>query len=162
VKPKIEFGGTLLIGRRKSQRPLDFSKPIHIVLKADNSECLLPVSRKAENIIRTVSEQCGTQLLGIGIHEDHIHLPVLFRDRTQYNAWIRALPGRLAQLLPNIKWKLRPYSRVGDWGDDCDQLLKYVEKNRRQGELINQAHMRMNAYGEWARKLFNRVAVSNR
>lgn len=45
-------GGSLARGKRKSKRPLDRKKPLHVVLKASNSHTLLKNQAEADFLLQ--------------------------------------------------------------------------------------------------------------
>lgn len=149
---KDEFGGSLLVGKRKSRRPIKFGKPTHIVLKAESSESLLPYSAMVKTIIERVSLKTEVSILITGIHADHVHLSPTFSNRNQYHRWVRALTGRLAQKIPQLKWKLRPYTRPTFTNVDQARLKNYIQHNANEGEFILSAHNQVHRFKTFAEK----------
>lgn len=137
-KTKIakEFGGILLNGKRRGRRPLNSKKPMHLVLKATNSIALLKNSKLVETLIHMYAERAGVKIFDLGIHADHIHLAIGVPDRATYVRWIRAVTSVLVQKFKNLKWRLRPYTRIGEWGRGFARLKAYIWKNRKEGRLM--------------------------
>lgn len=49
---KKEFGGSLLVGKRKTARPLSIKQPIHLVLKSCHKGVFNPGNISLENLIK--------------------------------------------------------------------------------------------------------------
>lgn len=113
---RLEFGGSLNKGRRKVARPLAFKKPIHFVLKAQNPWLLLKQREEVEGTVRKMSKRFGVILYSLAVNADHIHLVVRLHSREFYRKWIRALTSLLVRSVQGLKFKLRPYSRIVNWG----------------------------------------------
>jgi len=60
---KKEFGGSLLAGKRKTQRPLSIKAPIHLILKADQKGIFNPSNRSLDKLIRKTAGQFHVQFL---------------------------------------------------------------------------------------------------
>jgi REP element-mobilizing transposase RayT len=155
---KIEFGGSLLKGRRKSERPLRFDRTIHIVLKANDVISLLLYDDAIKGVINKYGDKFAVAIENLAVHEDHIHLAVCVPSRAQYNNWARAITGRIAQLIPALKWKLRPYNRVALCEDGRVRLLNYIEKNRSEANFIKSAHARIQSCRKFCQHLLVNVS----
>jgi REP element-mobilizing transposase RayT len=139
-KVKNEFGGSLLPGNRKTRRPLNTKMPHHLVLKATNSLVLLKNKIEVEHCLRTFAARLGIKIYDCAVHADHIHLSLGIPSREAYVRWIRAVTSVLVQKFKNLKWKLRPYTRIGQWGRGFARLRRYILKNRMEGEFIRESH----------------------
>jgi REP element-mobilizing transposase RayT len=135
-KIRHEFSGSLLKGKRKSARPLDSRKPIHLVFKATTSLTLLKNRKKIEEILFKYAKDHGIKIQDCGIHADHLHLAITIPNRVQYIKWVRATTSVLVQKIQKLKWKLRPYTRITEWGQAYQKLKRYIWKNREEGNLI--------------------------
>jgi REP element-mobilizing transposase RayT len=129
-----EFGGELLKNKRKSMRPLSTKKPIHSVLRAD----VMAIEIFAKNrkliisTINTYAQRFGVKVYEIGLARDHIHLGMRVNSRESYNHFVRSLTGVLSKAL-KIKWLLRPYTKVIQWGRHLQRVLKYILQNDLEG-----------------------------
>jgi hypothetical protein len=54
---KKEFGGSLLIGKRKSQRPLSSKHPLHLILKCTGKSFFSPGHTGIEKILRSQAKK---------------------------------------------------------------------------------------------------------
>lgn len=134
------YGGSLLKGKRKSARPLDSKKPLHLVLKATNSFALLRNQKLIEQLNAKMSQRFGVKVYSIAVQADHIHLNISFASRRIYTMWIRALTGALARKIQKLKFKFLPFTRIGSWGRDFKTVQNYILKNRIEGDFLLTAH----------------------
>jgi len=143
-----QFGGSLLAGSRKAVRPLSSKKPVHLVLKATSSFQLIKNKKMVEFLIFKYAHKFGIKIYEKAVHADHIHLAVQIPNRILYARWIRALTSVLVQKIQGLKWKLRPYTRVADWGRPFRQLKKYIFGNRLEGDFMAAANARVDHFFE--------------
>jgi REP element-mobilizing transposase RayT len=143
-----QFGGSLLAGSRKTVRPLTSKKPVHLVLKATNSFQLIKNKKLVEFLTHKYAHKFGIKVYEKAVHADHIHLAVQVPNRILYVRWIRALTSVLVKRIRNLKWKLRPYTRVADWGRPFRNLKKYIFGNRLEGDFMAAANARVDHFFE--------------
>lgn len=96
---KREHGGSLNLGKRKETRPLDFSKPVHLILKASETEILLAHLDTVERTIEEMSVRFQVPVYSVGVNADHVHLNLKFANRPTYTSWVRATTGVLTRRL---------------------------------------------------------------
>lgn len=140
AKPKSEFGGSLLRGRRKSERPLSSKWVIHLVLKADNPHALLANSKAVKETLETYGRRFGLKTYGIVVHCDHVHLSIRIPSRALYVRWIRSVASVLVRRIRGFKWRFRPYTRTVSWGRAYKRLMAYLEFNQGEVNFILSAH----------------------
>ena len=128
-KPKIEFGGSLLKGRRKTERILDSRKPIHLVLKSKSTFSLFKQKKNLQTVLKKQAKTFGVKIYSESIQSDHWHLCLKITNRRLYRGFIRSLTGILARKLGKGLWSLRPYSRIIEWGKDFLNILDYLLLN---------------------------------
>lgn len=139
------FGGSLLNGRRKTRRPFDSTKPIHLVLKATNPFVLLGHRHDVEMVLRKYAKKIGLQVYEVAVNADHIHL--LIRGRRElYLRWIRSVTSMLVRKFVGLKWKFRRYTRIGAWGRGMAILKRYMGKNRAEANLTIWAEERVTEF----------------
>jgi hypothetical protein len=131
-----EFGGELLFGKRKTQRPLSTKKPIHLVLKSTGSNHFTPGNRTIENIIRKQAEKYKIKIYRFSLVWSHAHITIYFTDRAHYKAFIRTTTANLMRYFSKKLGKalkglfdLRPYTRILEWGKDFQNIFDYHDKN---------------------------------
>lgn len=130
-KQEREFGGSLLKeGRRKVTRPLNFSEPIHLVLRANvtHAESLLKIQGYVEFYLQKFSLSFGVRIYRKATVGNHVHLLIKVCDRKNYTGFVRAFCGAMAKS-QKVKWDCRPYSRTVKWGRDFENVKKYVQQN---------------------------------
>ena len=150
-----QFGGSLLKGNPKEQRPLSTKKPLHLVLKSkwafgDKSMLSRQNIKNVDYIIRKQAKACGIKLYHLVNVGNHLHLVVKIEDRKLYRNFIRAVSGLIArQVLQKQRgpekaeaegaakksksfWLARPFTRIASWGRDYENLKKYMLKNLNQ------------------------------
>jgi REP element-mobilizing transposase RayT len=144
---KKEFGGSLLLGKRKSQRPLSSKHPLHLVLRFELSGIFNPGHRSLERLIRQVATQFQIHIYDLALNWSHLHCVIRIKDRKSYNGFIRVLSSRLSTRVRSQKtdaqqkiFTLRPFTCVLSWGRDFQQALSY--------QILNQ----LEAYGLLCRK----------
>jgi hypothetical protein len=65
---KKEFGGSLLLGKRKTARPLAVKSPIHLVLKTTKLKPFNPTNRKLETIIKAHASKYKIKLYDFALN----------------------------------------------------------------------------------------------
>ncbi len=133
---KKEFGGALLEGKRKDQRPLSTKHPIHLVLKSTHKNLFNPGNLRLEKLIKAQGQKFGLRIYDLAINWSHIHLLFRIKNRSDYVRFVRSLTAILAikirQFNPEIKtiFALRPFTRILSWGRDFKRGLEYQVLNQ--------------------------------
>jgi len=154
------FGGSLLgKAHPKRRRPLDSTKPIHLVLKANAS-----VLRQNQVVLDLVqgevqrwSKRCGVTVYRWANVGNHIHLAIRLGRVHQWSKFIRGLTGAIARKLqakglkpPGPLWESRPFTRVvRSWRRAFKALLEYIEMNQLEALGIFTCQDRP-LYKEWS------------
>lgn len=132
---KKDFGGSLLLGKRKTQRPLSFKKPMHFVLKSSKAKGVLSFVNyrwEIEKLIRAQSEAQGIKIYDMAVNFNHIHILLQLPNKESYQKWIRLLPAGIVKILKTEQnfFDQRPYSKIVEWGPQFENALNY--------QLVNQ------------------------
>jgi len=95
------FGGQLLHGKRRRQRPLSTKEPIHIVLrsswaKGPFSFLLVKNKKPIERLIASNAKSYGVKVYRQAIVGNHFHLIIQIPSRKAYNRFIRVLSSQVA------------------------------------------------------------------
>ena len=95
------FGGRLLHGRRRRQRPLSTKEPIHIVLRSSWAQgifsfLLIKNKKPIERLIESYAREHAIKVYGRAIVGNHFHLIIQIPSRKSYNRFIRVLSSRIA------------------------------------------------------------------
>ena len=131
-KSQPSFGGELNHKKRKSRRPLDSKKPLHIVLRAvGNKPFFLHQDPLINKIIEKWAARFAVKIYESSVNANHLHLVIGFNHRNLYQYFVSALSGQIAQLL-KMKWEFRPFTRIIEWGRDFKSACAYVIKNQKE------------------------------
>lgn len=122
------FGGSLAKkGQRKVSRPIDISKPIHLVLRSKENK-LFQSMLFVECYTQKFAHKFGVKIYRMATVSNHIHLLIKAPDKECYIRFVRALTGSLSKKL-KVKWECLPYTRVVTWGREFDSVKRYVAQN---------------------------------
>lgn len=145
---KSDFGGELLILKRKRRRPLSNKNSIHLVLRADISKSgsILKYKNQIEKIFNRYTQRFQVRLYKKALVSNHIHILARFESRQSYIQFIRSLTGQLAQTI-GLRWQHRPWSRVVNWGRSFQIAMQYIIKNQLEadGVIRYQPRRKMNS-----------------
>ena len=141
LRPRLEHGGTLAIGKRKTRRPVVTKRAMHIVLRvAEERPSLTPHRKGIHSILSTMAKRFHVQTYERAICRNHIHIAVRARDRDSFLHFLRAITGRIAQLVqkPGSRklWASIPYTRIIAWGRHFQKLLSYVRQNALEAQGV--------------------------
>lgn len=128
-KTEKEFGGSLLIGKRKTARVLDSRKPIHFVLKCNKSVILHAHRKRLRYLLFFYAKKFGIKVYKESVQKDHWHFCLKITNRHLYRSFIRALTGTIALQFGKGLWIQRPFSRIVTWGRDFLTVLDYIHLN---------------------------------
>lgn len=154
------FGGALLRGRRITQRPLAFRKPIHIVLRSSKAKgrwAFLDYrnKRKIEKWLKTFAKRNAVRLYEVAIVWNHIHLSARFPNRSSYNCFIRSITGTLPKVVLGFQhptqtfWDYRPFTRILEWGKDFRGTCQYIINNTLEALSLRKFQPRAERYHKW-------------
>jgi REP element-mobilizing transposase RayT len=143
LKYEYEHGGSHLKGKRKSRRPFNRKKPLHLVFRAEQAKgswsFLQPSNRKkAEALLRFFIEKWQIRLYEFSFNSNHVHLLVRALDKHSLKGFLRSFPGALAMAITGAKkgnallkefWSERVYSRIVEWGRSFTIVQRYIRQN---------------------------------
>jgi hypothetical protein len=147
------FGGSLLLGKRKSKRPLSAKKPIHLILKTDTQfarSLFSPLYKNSMKSLKRTAEQFKIKIHELAFNFTHVHLVISFKSSSNYIKFIRVFTCRLAFLarakLNSTRkiFNFRPYSRIVSWGNDFRRVLAYLFNNQVQSEVLHHMEIYQN------------------
>lgn len=97
-----QFGGSLLKGHPKKQRPLALKTPMHLVLKSKNAfgaNSMLAKRhvRQIDHLVRKQATVCGVKIYHFVNVGNHLHLVIQLYNRKLYCVFIRAISGLIAR-----------------------------------------------------------------
>ena len=92
---KKEFGGSLLIGKKKTRRPLSTKAPIHFILKTRRAKLFHPANNDLVKILKSDAQKFGVKIYDVAVNWSHIHLLIKLPSREAYNRFVRSVTSRL-------------------------------------------------------------------
>lgn len=130
----MAFGGSLLRGKRKSKRTLTTKKAMHLIMKGDVSFSG-PLMLKSKWIVeetKRLAKKFCIQIYGeLGIEVDHMHMIIKISSVENYKKFIKALTGRMAQVL-KFKFIYRPFTKIVEWGRQFKWVINYCLQNKEE------------------------------
>jgi len=142
MKFPLAHGGELAKGKRKTARPFDPKRSMHVVLRsstaAKTAPSLLLYGTYIRSLLKTLSGRFGVRIYEQAIVSNHLHLVTHTRDKVAFGQFLMALSGRIAQKVTGAKkgaplkekfWVGIPWSRIVDWGRALFTARKYTEQN---------------------------------
>lgn len=145
--PKKVFGGSLLKGNAKEERPISTKHFMHLVLRSSLAKGRRSFlhDKNWRKVNRIVREQAGSAGIKIKHFENvgnHLHIVVLIPSRKALFRFLRSISGIIARFIMGAErnnpktvkfWDARPFSRIVAWGERSLRPLKeYMHKNREQ------------------------------
>ncbi len=135
-------GGIYSKGKRKTKRPLDTKKPLHLVLKSHKAKGRMSFyhpdnKTKVHTIVYKYAERFGIKIFDFSNSGDHLHMSLKIHDRKQFQNFLRTISGLISRLatkaergVPKGKfWDTLAFTRVADWGRQFKNLRKYIFQN---------------------------------
>lgn len=105
------FGGELLHGRRKSQRPLAHGQAVHLIIRSQWAKKRFALTHKnnrsnIENILSSTAKKYKIRIYRFSIVSNHIHIIFRARRRWLYRAFVCSFTGQIAQaVMGNLSFK---------------------------------------------------------
>jgi REP element-mobilizing transposase RayT len=138
-----KHGGEAANGKRKTARPIDPNRPLHLVIKSEIAGGPLSFSKKKNStIIRSLltkySRKFGVIVSELSINSNHCHLILRVPTRDAYRKFIRALTGQIQQQVTKANkikslvgtfFSSSPFTRILEWGRDLRNAIQYVIRN---------------------------------
>ncbi len=142
-KTKRKFhGGKYATGKRKTRRPLDTKKPIHVVLSSSKAKgpwsFRSPTNKnKVDHIVHEYSKRFGVKIYDYSNNSNHLHLSVKIISREGFQKYLKTITGLIARGIMKAKkgqakgkfWDSLAFTRVADWGRSFTNLKKYIFRN---------------------------------
>ena len=140
-KPKREFGGDSTKGKRKTQRPFDPKRAIHLSLRASSargpkSMLKLEMKWKIHDILSRIGEKRNIRVYRYANVGNHLHLLVQAKSRRDFQAFLREFAGAVAVAVtgaakgrPQKFWDSLAWSTVVEWGRQFKNVTRYILLN---------------------------------
>jgi REP element-mobilizing transposase RayT len=156
-KSRISYGGDTR-GRRKSFRPLDRKRPLHITLKSSLARgrmSLLSHKLEVAEILREKSQQYQIKLHRTENMGNHIHILVSFKSRETIQKFLRVIAGLIARVVTKAKrgqafgkrfWDHLAHTRIITGRKDFARIHHYLDKNEVEREVGEQGRRTLEQY----------------
>ncbi len=139
-KISLSHGGDLAKGRRKTRRPLDTKKPLHLVMrssKASGALSLLKHKIIVDKIIQKQARKFGVRIAAFANVGNHCHLLVRFSNRKAFQAFLISVTALIARAVTKASkgkpfgkfWDALAFSRVLKSSREFAIVRKYVAAN---------------------------------
>jgi hypothetical protein len=137
---KKEYGGSLLVSKRKAKRPLSTKQPVHLILRGECPKLFSPGNHKLEFQLVKLAAKYGIKIYHKSFNWTHFHALILIPSRHSYNSFIKTWTAEITKIRGRRgAFKLRPFTRVGTWGEDFKNLKRYQDKNNREAWGLTQS-----------------------
>lgn len=146
AKPSLEHGGFIRQGRRKTRRPFDPKRAMHIVMRSSKAKGASSfLHRNNKGLIHVLLvDLCARYQLKLYKYENvgnHLHLLLKFPSRRELKAFLRVFAQGVMFLVTGAKkgapkgrfFDAIAYSRVVGWGREFRALKNYLWKNALEG-----------------------------
>jgi putative transposase len=135
-------GGENSKNKRKTKRPFDSKKPIHIVMRSIRAKGIwslrgFRVRSEIDGLIKKYAKKFHLSLYDFSINSNHIHILLRAKDQVALSRFLKSATGNIARLVTGARknnpkgkfWDALTFSRIGDWGRPYENLKFYVLKN---------------------------------
>ena len=148
------FGGNLGQGKRKTARPLDRGKPLHLVMRSSKAKGALSLKTKEieiESLLRKAARHSGVRIENFANVGNHLHILLRFQNRGLFQKWLKNIAGKIARLITGARkgrpfgkfWDALAFTRIVSWGKDLIHVRDYVDANGFEG-----------VHNKWVREIF--------
>lgn len=105
---RVEHGGGLTCGRRKTARPVSTRQPMYVVLRSTRAKGQLwlrrpTISSRIRAIISKQAEACRIELLQFANEGDSLHFLIRVPSRAAYQRFIRSVSGVITRQVTGIE-----------------------------------------------------------
>ena len=140
--PRVEHGGSLSVGKRKTRRPIALRRPMHVVLRATRAKgkwSLLSKehARFIDHLLAKVTRAHGVVVYEKANVGNHLHLLLRAKTRKGFQNFLKSFAGQVAQKVTGARkgisfgrfWNLTAYTRIVAWGKAFARVKRYVHQN---------------------------------
>lgn len=137
---RLDHGGELARGKRKSARPIDTKRALHLVFRSSHArgaQSFIRHRARVTAILDGAKSRFGITVYRFSINSNHLHLVIRGRKRHLIQNFLRTFAGVLARAMTGARraaaagkfWDVPVWSRIVDWGRAFRVALSYVRKN---------------------------------
>ena len=159
---RYEFGGSLLLGKRRNRRPIQVNKSLHLVLRSDfafGKRCLLRHRPLIRKVVAKASNRFRVVVFEEGIVSNHIHLHIKGKTRFEIQNFFRVVAGHIAQEILRdfpIRSSERPHSG-GAPSDGAPGVLGPTKREKDNKFWQTRVYTRIVSWGRDFREVKNYV-----
>lgn len=138
-----DFGGSLIKGNAREQRPISVKRPLHLVMrsslaKGERSFLNPKRSRIIRELIHRSANDHGVKIYRFANSGNHLHFILLPGSRAAFMRFIRSISGVIARVTLGAQrgkalgikfWDARPFTRILEWGKDYRRACNYLKQN---------------------------------
>jgi REP element-mobilizing transposase RayT len=135
AKDRFAFGGAKLgTSHAKTKRHFRPKLPLHVVMRSTQAHGKKSFFRHNQALALLVDEQSSRHCVTVfaaANARNHLHLLIQAPSKAHLSNFLRALTGRIAQLVEAKKgfWDARPFSRIVSWRRDFKGVARYIGSN---------------------------------
>lgn len=149
-------GGENAKNLRKTERPFNSTKPIHLILKSTRAVGKLSMWNRSNKLpimalVYRHAELCDVKIYKYSNNGNHLHLAIKARDKKLFQKFLRVITGLIARHVLKAErgaereveanadggqvrgerkfWDALAFTRIADWGKSFDKLSTYVWQN---------------------------------
>ena len=124
----LEHGGDIQKGRRKTARPFDSKRALHIVMRAPKARGKLSMladhnARKIRALVYKHAKHRGVRIYQVVNVGNHLHIIAKAKHRCEFQAFLRIITGRIACIVTDAR-------KANGFGKFCKTL--YLKPIARQ------------------------------
>ena len=140
-RPEIEHGGDYRKGTRKTRRPFDPKRALHVTLRSSRARGAGSLLRPAHKwrvyeLLERTARRRRIRVYRFANVGNHVHLIVQARTHADLKAFLREFAGVVAVMVtgavkgrPEKFWEGRPWSKIIEWGRQFQNATRYVLLN---------------------------------
>jgi hypothetical protein len=140
-------GGAMAKGKRKTRRPLDSKRPVHLILRSSKARGVYSFKLGKNKmwiykLVHEKAEKFGLQLQGFANVGNHLHFKLKFKRREQFQGFLKSITSLIARHVTGARkgqkfgkfWDFLAYTKVVKvWAQEV-KLDNYIVANAIEGE----------------------------
>jgi REP element-mobilizing transposase RayT len=143
-----EHGGNIHEGKphRKNARPFSPKLSMHVTLWSSQARGQQSMTRpanekKIRRLVFGLAEKFNVKVYSFANSGNHLHLLLRATEKLNFQNYLRSLTGLIARSVTRAErgrrfgkfWDQLAYSRLVSWGNDFNNVIKYVARNAIEG-----------------------------
>ncbi len=138
-------GGEYAKKKRKTARPFDSTKPMHLILRSSIAEERLSMRwqtnrDRVESIVYKYAKKFHVRIYRFSNNGNHLHIALKAQDKTNFQKYLRTITGLIARFILKAEkgkekgkfWDTLAFTRIADWGKSFTHLSNYIWQNLRE------------------------------